>query len=286
MILLFLLFVSMVMGHLVNKARINFLHEAGIATMLGIAFSGFLELIGESSELAPVTNLNVDFFLLFLLPPIIFESGYNMDKKPFFKNFGGIMMYAFCGTFISALFVGLVIYAFGFVSGVTSLSLSESFAFGALISATDPVSVLAIMKDMQTDKTLYNLIFGESIFNDAVTIVLYHTIIRIKDHDASAEMIFLSIGFFFLIFIGSFVIGVGTALLVSYILKKLNIYNPNNRKQLEATSVIFGPWISYLLSEALTLSGIVSILFCGIFMARYTYPNLSESVKELVGSAY
>lgn len=49
---------------------------------------------------------------------------------------------------------------------------------------------------------------------------------------------------------------------------------------------MLGPWFSYLLSEALTLSGIVSILFCGIFMRRYTYPNLSEASKEVVGKAY
>ena len=60
---------------------------------------------------------------------------------------------------------------------VLSFSLAESFAFGTLISATDPVSVLAIMKDLGTNKRLFNLIFGESIFNDAVTIVLYRTIL-------------------------------------------------------------------------------------------------------------
>jgi len=62
---------------------------------------------------------------------------------------------------------------------VTSLTLSESFAFGTLISATDPVSVLAIMKDLNADKKLYTLIFGESIFNDAVTIALYRAVIAI-----------------------------------------------------------------------------------------------------------
>jgi len=82
-------------------------------------FSGFLYLIGEDDYFAPVINLNVDFFLLFLLPPIIFEAGYNMDKKPFFKNFGGIMMYAFLGTFISAVVVSCIIYGVGMISGVT-----------------------------------------------------------------------------------------------------------------------------------------------------------------------
>ena len=55
-------------------------------------------------------------------------------------------------------------------------SIRESLAFGSLISATDPVAVLAIFKEMNADKTLYSLIFGESIFNDAVAIVMYKTV--------------------------------------------------------------------------------------------------------------
>ena len=91
-------------------------------------------------------------------------------------------MYAFSGTLISAVVVGSLIYAIGGIfANVPGLSLSESFAFGALISATDPVSVLAIMKDMGTDKRLFNLVFGESIFNDAVTIVLYRTIMTFAE---------------------------------------------------------------------------------------------------------
>ena len=87
------------------------------------------------------------------------------------------MLYAFSGTFISAVIVGSMIYAIGGIfSNVPGLSLAESFAFGALISATDPVSVLAIMKDLGTDKRLFNLIFGESIFNDAIGIVMYETV--------------------------------------------------------------------------------------------------------------
>jgi NhaP-type Na+/H+ or K+/H+ antiporter len=61
-------------------------------------------------------------------------------------------MYAFVGTFISAVIIGSLIFSFGGIfEDITSLSLAESFAFGALISATDPVSVLAIMKDLGTN---------------------------------------------------------------------------------------------------------------------------------------
>jgi sodium/hydrogen exchanger 8 len=252
-----------------------------------MAFSGILQVAGASDVFAPLTQLNVEFFLLFLLPPIIFESGYSLDMKPFFKNFGAILVYAFSGTFISAMMVGSLIFSFGGIfEDITSLSLAESFAFGALISATDPVSVLAIMKDLNTDARLFNLVFGESIFNDAVTIVLYRTIMQIKDEGSSMETFLRAGGFFIVIFIGSFIIGVLVAFGASWFLKKTSSYNPHTRTKMEASVVILGPWVSYLLSEALSLSGIVSILFSGMIMAKYTYPNLSESGKETVGHAY
>jgi sodium/hydrogen exchanger 8 len=112
-ILITLLIITMIIGHWLKQRKFMYLHEAGVATIIGILSTGFLELIGQNEKLSPVTNLNVDFFLLFLLPPIIFESGYTLDKKPFFKNFGGILLYAFSGTFVSAMVVGLAVWLSG-----------------------------------------------------------------------------------------------------------------------------------------------------------------------------
>ena len=133
---------------------------------------------------------------------------------------------------------------------------------GALISATDPVSVLAIMKDSQADKTLYNIIFGESVFNDAAAIVLYATILKIDRGTPDFGTIISSFFTCVWIFFGSILIGSSIGMLVSFLLKSVSL---KNRRNFEASAVIFGPWITYLVSEACDLSGIVSILFCGIF---------------------
>ena len=128
-----------------------------------------------------MTNMSRHFstlFLLLLLPPIIFEAGYNMNKKPFFANFGSILAYSFLGTFI-AIFTSAALF---WVVGQTDLSpeftWKDSFAFGSLISATDPVSVLAVFKEMDADVNLYAIVFGESIFNDAIGIVMYETVLK------------------------------------------------------------------------------------------------------------
>lgn len=97
----------------------------------------------------------------------------------------------------------------------------ESIAFGSLISATDPVAVLAIFKEMNADVTLYTLIFGESIFNDVIAIVLYNIVsTRINYHASIAQTIFEPIGEFCVIFFGSIMIGAFSALLISFILKR------------------------------------------------------------------
>jgi len=102
-----------------------------------------------------------------------------MQMKPFFRNIGSVMMYSFVGTFIAIFASSFMFY---FTSNLTPNSwqahftLRESFALGSLISATDPVAVLAIFKEMDADVNLYSIVFGESIFNDAIGIVMYDTV--------------------------------------------------------------------------------------------------------------
>ena len=74
-----LLLISMVGGYVLRKKECKYLHEAGLATIIGFLFGGILQLLGQGSVFAPLTQLNVEFFLLFLLPPIIFEAGLSMD---------------------------------------------------------------------------------------------------------------------------------------------------------------------------------------------------------------
>ena len=126
-----------------------------------------------------MTNLSnhfVKLFMILLLPPIIFESGYNMQKKPFFKNIGAIMGFAFLGTFIAILSSSVMFYLVGLTPLTPTFSFGEALAFGSLISSTDPVAVLAIFKEMDADVNLYAMIFGESIFNDAIAIVMFDTV--------------------------------------------------------------------------------------------------------------
>ena len=106
-----------------------------------------------------------NLFMILLLPPIIFESGYNLHKKPFFKNIGTVMMYSFLGTFIAIFSTSFMLW----IVGSPLFTLKESFAFGSLISATDPVSVLAVFKEMDFFYSGFSIDFYSSCFSSAGT---------------------------------------------------------------------------------------------------------------------
>jgi sodium/hydrogen exchanger 8 len=194
--------------------------------LIGIA-AGFI--FKTLSVTVYITNLSDYFssiFLVLLLPPIIFESGYNMNKETFFKNVGAVLIYSFLGTFIAIFSSSIMFWIFGQANMSAEFTWKESFAFGSLISATDPVSVLAIFKEMNADKNLFAIIFGESIFNDAVAIVMYQTVMLSgTTADATVwESIYKGAGDFTLIFVGSLVIGAVMALLVAFVLKRQSSY--------------------------------------------------------------
>ena len=92
------------------------------------------------------------------------------------RNIGTVIMFAFVGTFIAIFFSSLMFWACGRLGISHDFTLKDSFAFGSLISATDPVAVLSIFKEMDADENLYAIVFGESIFNDAIGIVMYETV--------------------------------------------------------------------------------------------------------------
>lgn len=219
LIILFLLMLSIMGGHFLKKRRFRYLQESGLTTLIGVVAGLILKSMEIEEYTTNLSNHFVRLFMILLLPPIIFESGFNMQKKYFFRNVGSITMYAFLGTFLAIISSSFMFYVFGALSFTPAFSLKESCAFGAFISSTDPVAVLAIFKEMDADVTLFSLIFGESIFNDAIAIVMYRSFAEMKAGDYAREIL-LSFGQFFMVFTGSVLIGAFAALLIAFILKR------------------------------------------------------------------
>jgi len=217
-----------------------------------------------------------------IIPAIIFESGYSLKKKGLFKNVISIAMFAVVGTLISTLFVGFSLFLFAKFAGIQSIDTTnpaEALVFGALISATDPVATLALLGDVfkvkeSTDVPLiYNLIFGESVVNDAVSIVLFRILLKFVDQPKfTAGSFFAIIGSFIYVNIGSVIIGVAVGLFAAMFFKFVSFkYNT----AVEIILLAMMALSSYLLAEAAQLSGIMSLFACGIVCGRFAWYNLS-----------
>merc|ERR1712054_333659 len=158
--------------------------------------------------------------------------------------------------------------------------LLESLVFGALISATDPVTVLAVFSKLGADMDLFSFVFGESVLNDAVAIVLYVTLGTFKTQPFTGFACLVGVLQFIEIFCVSFLIGIGCALLLGFWTKKNNPHGDHDLEHAQVAVVSITPYFAYLLAESTYQSGIVTILFCGIGMSVFVRPNLSSHSRE------
>ncbi|KAJ6249921.1 hypothetical protein M0813_16604 [Anaeramoeba flamelloides] len=221
--------------------------------------------------------------MLYLLPQIIFESGYNMKRKSFFKNSLSVILFAFVGTIISTLFISLMLLAIvklGWLS--VDFSARDCLIFGSLISATDPVSVLAIFKTVGVHQDLFANVFGESVMNDAIAIVLVKTFLSFDTGELSVGFVFKSIGLFLGIFLGSIAIGIAIGLITAILLKHMDF---RENPLLESTLLFVLAWLSFIIAEEIGMSGIAAALFCGIVDAHYSFNNLTEKSQNITKDA-
>lgn len=236
------------------------------------------------SQLVMAVTFDPELFFNVLLPFIIFEAGYSMKRRHFFRNLGSIMAFAFIGTTISCVVVGGFMFGVTRLMNLTSFSLNDCFFFGAIISATDPVTVLAIFSDLKVDVDLFAFIFGESVLNDAVAIVLSGAVETYgssasqsgESQGFSVHAFFSSLGNFVGIFAGAFAIGslIGCATAILTKFTKIRDF-----PLLETAMFFLMSYMSFQACEAAGLTGIVAVLFCGITQAHYTYNNLSVESK-------
>ncbi|XP_029709112.1 sodium/hydrogen exchanger 7 isoform X2 [Aedes albopictus] len=237
----------------------------------------------EENEIDLKATFDPEIFFNIILPPIIFHAGYSLKRKYFFRNLGAILTFAIIGTTLSAFLIGALMY--GFVQMMPKLSESFTFLdtlyFGALISPTDPLTILAIFSDMHVDVNLYALVFGESVLNDAVSLVLSGAIQNYGEHYSSTggfegHAFLRSLGDFFSVFFFSLLIGASMGCITALMTKFTHI---RDFPLLESALFVLMSYSTFLIAEAAELTGVVAVLFCGICQAHYTYNNLSDDSR-------
>eukprot|EP00656_Telonema_subtile_P042964 TRINITY_DN4909_c0_g1_i1.p1 TRINITY_DN4909_c0_g1~~TRINITY_DN4909_c0_g1_i1.p1 ORF type:complete len:432 (+),score=53.19 TRINITY_DN4909_c0_g1_i1:79-1374(+) len=193
------------MLYMFQRLKIQIFPESTATILLGIAVGLVIRMNGKT--LSQILYFNPETFFLYLLPPIIFESGYSLNRVNFFKNLVPITVFAVVGTIISTFVIGFGIYAAGFVGLCYQLNFMDCLLWGSLISAIDPVATLAIFNSLDVPPQMYMLVFGESVLNDAVAVVLFRTFVDLRTSEFNSSTLMSACITFFQSLLGSVVLG-------------------------------------------------------------------------------
>lgn len=308
-----LLIAVVVAAYLIHSYRITLLPPSSSALLLGVFFG----IISRAFGLTHTLRFSPAAFFYALLPPIVFAAGFTLKKRSFFDNIGAILTYAVLGTFISAITFGLGTYILVLLHIVSPSSLgsapfAECFMYGAAISSIDPVATLAVLAQSNTPPILYNLVFGESVLNDAVAIVLFRSIETSSGSSFGIGTIPAVLFQFCFLLVGSLIVGTGVALACAFLLKRFDEYYSNPAKWgrsghgaatgltlsdtqeenqhgssidptiYEIAILVMGSYLAYLVAEVVGMSGIVALFFTGICHSHYSYYNVSKEAQIAV----
>ncbi|XP_066233602.1 sodium/hydrogen exchanger 4 isoform X1 [Saccopteryx leptura] len=247
--------------------------ESCLLIIVGILVGAII--FGTDHKSPPVMDSSIYF--LYLLPPIVLEGGYFMPTRPFFENIGSILWWAGLGALINAFGIGLSLYFICQVRafGLSDISLLQNLLFGSLISAVDPVAVLAVFEEAQVNEPLYMMIFGEALLNDGISVVLYNILIAFTKMHAfeNIELVDILAGCarFLIVGVGGIIFGVIFGFISAFITRFTQ-----NISAIEPLIVFMFSYLSYLAAETLCLSGILAITACAVTMKKYVEENVSQ----------
>ncbi|KAM6904012.1 sodium/hydrogen exchanger 3-like isoform 1-T1 [Lycodopsis pacificus] len=221
-------------------------------------------------------KLTPTVFFFYLLPQIILDAGYSMPNKLFFSNMGAILVYAVIGTCWNAASLGLSLWGChkGGAMGDLDIGLLQYLLFGSLIAAVDPVAVIAVFEQVHVNEVLFIMVFGESLLNDGVTVVLFNVFdafVSLGGSGINAVEIIKGIISFFVVAFGGSLVGFLFGLLISLLTRCTK-----NIQIIEPAFVFVLGYLAYLTAEMLSLSAILSIVFCGMCCQKYINANMDE----------
>ena len=262
-----LLFISSVVA--ATAKRLNFPYTIFLV-IIGLAM-GVLGTQLSFMEHLLMFRLTPDVVVFVFLPVLLFESAFNLNARALFKNLVPILTLAIPALLISTAIVG------GIVHFALGLPLDVSLLFGALISATDPVAVVALFKEMGAPKRLNLLVEGESLFNDGTALVLFKILIGIviAGHFSSMTVV-TGIGRFLLVFLG----GVAVGAVFGFVFSKA-IEAVENDPFIEITLTTILAHSTFIAAEHfLHVSGVMATVAAGLTLGSYGRDKISPPVQE------
>jgi CPA1 family monovalent cation:H+ antiporter len=214
--------------------------------------------------------LSPDVILILFLPALVFEGSVKLNVRELVRNSAPLALLAIMGVLLAAVVTGYLVH------WTTGLPANIALLFGAIISATDPISVLAIFKDLKMDRRLSLIIEGESLLNDGTAASLFQILLAgiVAGHLGVAK----GVGQFFLAVLGGGVLGS----LLGYAASKLTRTIDDPEIQITLTAVV--AYGSYLLAYQLHLSGIIATASAGLVVGNLSMRACSAQTKTALES--
>ncbi len=238
--------------------------------LIGLAV-GWLS--GAIEFLKPLTHfeLTPDIIVFVFLPVLIFESAFNLNARTLFKNITPILTLAIPALLVSTAVVG------GIVHLALDIPLDVALLFGALISATDPVAVISLFKEMGAPKRLTVLVEGESLFNDGTALVLFKILLGIVIAGSfTTSTITNGVLDFLFVFVGGLVVGG----MFGYVFSRA-IEMVENDALIEITLTTLLAHSTFIAAEHyIGVSGVMATVAAGLTLGSYGRNKISPPVLE------
>nr|WP_246590257.1 cation:proton antiporter [Marinobacterium ramblicola] len=238
--------------------------------IVGIAISYLGSNVPALGQVEETLRISPDLILFVFLPTLIFESSYNLDARQLRHNSLQILTLAIPGLLLSTGLIGLIVWQ------ALDIDLLAALLMGALLSATDPVAVIALFRQIGAPARLTALIEGESLFNDATALVVSKILLTTLAIGAlSADQLTAGLLNFITLFAGGLAFGV----LLGYLTGKvIGWIDSDPIIEIGLTTAL--AYLSFLVAEeVLGVSGVMATLGAGLTLGTWGRLRIAASVR-------
>lgn len=224
-----------------------------------------------------VANINPDLILYLFLPILIFDAAYELNLHIFKKTLANATLLAAPGLIICMLLTGTLMMGVAtFIPGFESWTWTFALMFGALISATDPVAVVALLHELKTSKRFSTLVDAESLLNDGTGIVCFMLFFGAY---AAGETTHASP-------VITFIREVGLSTLLGFLLARIVIWfitRINSEEMVQNSVIILAAYLTFILSQYyLGVSGVIALVAFGLTVTYVGKPRLKPQVNTFM----